>query len=421
MNKLIVSFIIIFIMTIGCSVEINNPDPVYGYDTASYSFEIDGNNVNYIINHEPTTPRSISTTETVIAVGEIPGVGTVVETDANTYYLEVGDDFVQITLPTGTSTLHIYQFSKVATKIYYGVDNRLYYTTGTDADFSDDSTLVIDGNIFNSTKDVLATTLHYITNGTNIRYWPGNINDSEEIKEYDENGIATNNFAVRSKLKIIYIITEDDGTMWLIDDISQEISYVTLDIFSAYPKPLGYNVHTSTSQSWEFDGLYVNNRIDIDNTYFTADTLMGSKFGFSRDTMFHEFRDKRLYLGSSQRNYFGYDVDGTDLNVNVMYFNITSKKVESFGTFTIALEYERLIPNMWIDVNGDVYVIVDDTLYLYDVATSYTISTVYTHTNRLDAVTILPSGDIIVMDGTTGWWYNSDGSDYLDDNIIAQY
>jgi hypothetical protein len=384
----------------------DSSDTVMEFSGITYRYDFDGANLNYIADYNfEEVSRSIPAGETVTGVSEIPGVGTVVATDANKYYIESGSTFVDLTLPAGTSNLHIYQFTKFNGDIYFGVDNRLYKDN--DTDFSN-ATLVIDGNIFNSAEDTLKTNLHYIVNtdGT-VRYWPGDSNSTERLKEYlstdNVNPIGGTQY-VRNNLHVEYFTMNDSGEMRNFNNAVISYSNIStvssIDSYSA----VGWGQSQETSST-----ALVNNRINTADTYFWSAT----KFYMPRDTMFRQFRDRKVYLGTdTDRIYIGIDRTGSDIKVEIFENNHGS--VASVRTFNVDYEDETLIPNMWA-TDTDVYVIKSNTLYKNGQT-----DLVYAHTARLDAVTVLPNGDVIVMD-ETGAWFKSDGSTFSGDNIIAQY
>lgn len=432
MRKMIFSFVVVAIAIMaGCQMPTGGDpvgsEPVYELSGPTFTYQIDGGAVNQVASYDYVeVSRSIAPSEEVVAVSEIPGVGTVVETDTGNYYLENGSDFDLITLPADTSDLHIYQFAKFNEDIYFGVDNQLYRVSTTDADFTDadftDATLVVDGNIFNSAPDTLQTNLHYIVNETDetVLYWPGDLDDTERTKEYNNKGTAktddddaTEEQHVHDKLHIGYMSMGASGE---IRNLWGET--VTFDNIGSRTQKFTYDGYTRSgwSQSFDLNGVLVNNRID------TADADMNWTFPIyvARDTMIREYRDRIAYtVADTTRHYLGLDYSGSTLTVDVMEY-VHGSAMASLGTFDVEMEDGTLIPNMFTANNGDVYLVIDDTLYLYDESDGYTSSVVFDYGFRLDAVTVLPDQSVIVMDGN-GDWYNSDGSTYTGDNVVAQY
>ena len=489
MKKIIILLVVFIVVFLSCEITpddgdgtdstTDNTNPTYEFTGITYRYELDGMNINYIADYNFTeVQRSIGAGDSITDVSEIPGVGKVVETEGGKYYMESGTTFVEITLPTGTTTLHIHQFSRYTivgiNYIYYGVDDKLYREAFANFDNHFNGTLVIDGLIFNSAADTIKTNLHYIVDtddttddsypaGT-VRYWPGDSGNeyyaiekfvnyntdwslvdrmfefisNSTVSPFDDtvvNGSLNTSWTtelgedvyitssgsqlVRDKLHMAYISVDSSGKMNDIYSSCDTSSGITFDnITSLWSTSLLTNysgIGWGQSEQMSTD-ILINNRMNInsDDWYINA-----SKFYIPRDTMFRQFRDHLVYTEfETERMYLCFDLTGTDLVVEIMKYN--NGTVTSSGSFTIAFEDGHLIPNMWADTNGDVYVIVGNILYLYDASNNYTSSTVYTHGDRLDVLTVLPDGNVIVIDAN-GNLFNTDGSAYTGDNIISQY
>jgi len=374
--------------------------------------------------------------EVVIAVSEIPGIGTVVKTENGKYYLEDVNTFNEIMLPAGTTTLHIYQFSKYGTDIYYGVDNKLYKEPFSGFDNNFNGTVIVDGQIFSDTGNLI-TELQYVVSDTGeVRYNTRGVSDGVHMDsvqlEWDSNGTATVDDDTshfndnKTSVNFSYAYCNADGNLVAMSD-NTILSYDVLVNGSSYIAPLGFNI-MFFGQNQELNNVAVYNRIDSSNPCaWTGD------FSFPRDTMFHSYRDHQVYfVNDNERKYIELNSDGDDVVVKV--HTTSSTGITEVGTFNVNFEtvdtYDKLIPNMWVDTNNDVYIIVGNKLYKNTITDGYEnitdMTAFYTHGSRLDAVTVLPRANvndpatIIVMDEGVNW-YNTDGSPYTGANIVAEY
>lgn len=424
---------------------------------------IDGTNVYRVVSYDVGTSslsaRSISASENVVAASEIPGVGTVVETDAGNYYLEGATEFEEITLPSGTTDLHINQFGRYTVDgteyIYYGAGNNLYREAVVNFDTNLNGEVVVEGQIFTDTHNIL-TTLQYIVDESsgNVRYSTRGIVPADKngvwmtsiALEWESNGTAkvtddsylnigtelmykqdgdpntTNDdspspdVAKLSSLHVAYISIDADGTIRHLHH-GVEVTYSNSESVTTSVDDAFGVMYVSPTEHVN-NGVFVHNRIDRDNPNTWTDT-----FGFNRDTMFRSYWDTQVYFQyHTQREYIVLNADGTDVQVSV--YATVGNDVQQVGT-TFSVPFElidgyTLIPNMWVDTDETVWMIHGSVLRHYDAHGNELIADSYSHTQRLDVVTVLPDGDVIVMDAN-GDWYNTDGSTYTGQNIVARY
>jgi hypothetical protein len=384
----------------------------------SYKWVQDNDKFNYIATYTGNS-RGILDGKSIVNVNKIPGGFIIVET-TDGYYVKTETDFIKMILPNGGIKLHIFQFSEWNNKIYFGVDNKLYSIDNFNFNVSN-AILVISDNIFISAADTLLTNLHYIVDTDNtVRYWPGDIDSFYRCREYGNNNTADteddiqvgliidSTQYIRDKLHIGYIAITDMGiyNIWgeniTHDNIAEVIMMFNYD---------GYN-RAGWGQSFDLNGVLINNRIDLtDEDMFWQFPIM-----LARDTMIREYRERLAYRGSdTTRYYLGIDKSETNLIVTPYTWNY-SMEMEAGIAFTIEMEDGHLLPNMFISSEG-VYVVINNSLRLY-IDNDYTI--INTFTNRIDAFTVLPDGNVILMD-MYGDWFNSDGTVYSGDNIMAQY
>ena len=465
MKKIISLVILVLLVFMSCDMN-NLVSNATEYDTyedvpanaAGYVYILDGNKVLLTNAYESTSARFLDVGDSIITVSEIPGVGTVVETENGKYYLEMGSTFKLITLPEN-ATLHLHQFGRYTVDgtnyIYYGVGNKLYrkLASGFDNDFTDGE-VVVDGQIFSDTAE-LVTKLQYLVSDTgNVRY------NTRGIVPPAKNGIWMSSIQLEWLSNNSKVITDDfytktsDNILYNYDgsENSKESSYDMLtDLHVAYftidANGLIHSLKTGgeidfedTSnavlsvddnfgvkyfgQEHKMNDVIVNNRIDSSNAYAWTGT-----YGFGRDTMFRSYWDNQVYFEyDADRTYIVLNSDGSSVSVEV--YVTVNFDVQKIGTgFSIDFEtigsYDKLIPNMWVDIDNTVWVARENVISHYD-ANGNPVEADIIFTNRIDAFTILPRTNVndpatlIVMDEDANW-YNTDGSPYTGANVVAEY
>lgn len=408
--------------------------PELEFTGITYRYELDGTTVNYIADYNfEEVSRSVGPGEEIVAASEVPGLGTVIETDAGNYYMEGASDFDQIALPVGVSELHIHQMVVRGSTLYFGADNNIFVAPNLDADFTD-GVAVMDNSVQHTTPNgnktyfeqtfvstasgTMATNLHFFPSGSDLFVWMG-----DDVNTFDSglfeighrytdpgSGYEWVEFfeasSIEDKLHTTYVYQTDS------DFRNLEGGVLTIDSIGTVSGGLGSYVNGYQ----QFAGFGQNDLVD-ENRYLLS--LVNGRF-VSRDTMFHPYWERQVYCGGhSERQLLGFSVTGSTITVEVM--SLTSDSLTGVGSFDVEAESfggEPVLPNMWLDTDDTVWVAVNDTVYQYD-ANGVELDTVQ-FSGRIDSFTILPSGNLIAMD-LNGTWYSADGSAYNGDNVIAQY
>lgn len=410
-----------------------------------YHYKLVNGNIILINDITTSNSRSISDGDTILDFSYIPTIGRIIET-VDGKFLEVNDEYIEFTIPNGTEQLHLHQFSKFNEYIYYGIDNCLYREPDNDFDTILDGEVVVEDFIFDSNADTLVTNLHYIvdTDGR-IKFWPGDrafddidgsgrqdsgsnyyaVGDGSETSVLDYEEVVSITVTpeetfvepidrIRSALHTANTIFDEDGRIYSINgtEITFELSsdMVTGGAF------IGNWLLTRDNYGQAKEGYVITNRM------LAADDIKDPEYNrlYSRDTMFREYWDHLLYNRfSTERDYLG--VNFSDV-ITVKVFNYDNKLIEQIGNgFTIDYEIiddEEYIPNMWVDTDNTVWIARGNEVTNFDADGNEL--TTYTFNDRIDAFTILPSGELIVMDMYSDW-FNSDGTVYTGDNVVAQY
>lgn len=412
-----------------------------------YHYKLVNGNIILINDITTSNSRSISDGDTILDFSYIPTIGRIIET-VDGKFLEVNDEYIEFTIPNGTEQLHLHQFSKFNEYIYYGIDNCLYREPANDFDTILDGEVVVKDFIFDSNSSTLVTSLHYIVgNNGKIKFWPGDraFGDIDNDGNYDAvsnyyaigDGSETSIYDYEEVLNIV--VTTEETYITKKDEIRSALS-TTNTIVDEYGKIFTVNgieitFELSTEmvigevyyENWMRTGDYYGQArqgYEKTNRMLAANDIKDDEHNrlYSRDTMFREYWDHLLYNRySTERDYLGVNF-GDIITVKVFDYDYENKNVFPIGEgFTIdyeIIDYEEYIPNMWVDTDNTVWIARGNEVTNFDADGNEL--TTYTFNDRIDAFTILPSGELIVMDMYSDW-FNSDGTVYTGDNVVAQY
>ena len=411
-------------------------DGVSSYQFTGYSMKLVDGHVQIVGNYVKTTIRGLDDT-TITDFGKIPGGDMIVKASDGYYRINAvtGED----TLLDVTGELYLHQFFRVGTILYYGLNNSVYSTILTDITFGNDIVVATDTKLFTDISSN-KTNLQYFISGNDIFYF---IRDnSGSGTGWYKNGIfVEGTYFVGNPMNSSYFGVHADGTLYNVytgvvisPDVNDSEKFSTgfggdfnFGNFSTDSNIL--TLVTGWGQEQTLNDVAVLNRMDASNTYYYGN--YGSAFGprqaFNRDTMFRSFRDNKLYFESNeQRSYLVLTASNDTTDVKVESFTTTGIGVNLAPTTDITIPFEvidsytKLIPNMWVDTDGSVLVAYDKTLTRY-MGIDATGTLVTTLANRIDAFTVLPNGEIILMDMFGDWWEQDGVTPYLGDNIVAQY